>query len=84
VWRATGGNPDVLSQLYQHEWDVDKVVESLVEHRKLRLFIRSLSDVEKAWLNEALEDPDTLFARERLSLLQRLVELNLVVDDLPA
>jgi len=84
VWRATGGNPDVLSQLYQHEWDVDKVVESLVEHRKLRLFIRSLSDIEKAWLNEALEDPDTLFARERLSLLQRLVELNLVVDDLPA
>jgi hypothetical protein len=84
VWRVTGGNPDVLSQLYQHEWDVDKVVESLVEHRKLRLFIRSLSDIEKAWLNEALEDPDTLFARERLSLLQRLVELNLVVDDLPA
>jgi len=34
-------------------------------------------------LLEAVEDPDTLFTRERMPLLNKLVELNLVVDAVP-
>jgi hypothetical protein len=37
--------------------------------------------MEVGWLEEALEDPDTLVkARERRQLKEKLVELNLIVD----
>jgi len=41
-----------------------------------------LSPEERGWLAEAVEDPDTLFARERLPLIDKLVELNLIVDSI--
>ena len=38
---------------------------------------------EREWLAEAVKDPDTLFVRERLPLMHRLVEQNLIMDVYP-
>ena len=82
IWRFTSGNPDILSQLYQYNWDVESVIKNIIKSKKLYSFIYSLSNEEKEWLIRAVEDPDTLFTREKISLLNKLVELNLVVDDI--
>jgi hypothetical protein len=84
VWRLTGGNPRVLAQLYESKWDVEFTIRSLAESKKLEIFISSLDSDERGWLLKAVEDPDTLLARERMPLLNRLVELNLIVDNIPA
>ena len=83
VWRLTGGNPRVLAQLYEAGWRPEKVVETLAEKKRLALFAGSLSGEEREWLRQAVEDPDTLFARERIPLMETLVELNLIVDSIP-
>ena len=82
VWRWTGGNPSILSQLYQAGWDVSVVIDNIVRERKLRRHVESLDEVERKWLEEAVEDPDSLFIRERLPLMSRLVELNMIVDSI--
>jgi energy-coupling factor transporter ATP-binding protein EcfA2 len=82
VWRLTGGNPRVLSMLYQARWSVDKVVNSITTSKRLDAFVLSLSAEERKWLLEAAENPDTLLAKERLPLINKLVELNLVVDSI--
>jgi hypothetical protein len=69
--------------LYVNEWNVDVVIEGVVRARKLGAFVSSLSSDERRWLYEAIEDPDTLYSRERIPLLNKLVELNLVVDEIP-
>jgi energy-coupling factor transporter ATP-binding protein EcfA2 len=83
VWRLTGGNPRVLAQLYEAKWQPEKVVETLAEKKRLTLFAGSLSPEEREWLRQAVEDPDTLFARERIPLMEKLIELNLIVDSVP-
>jgi energy-coupling factor transporter ATP-binding protein EcfA2 len=81
LWALTGGNPRMLSQLYQAGWDEEEVITHLARGRRLGDFIGSLNDMEVGWLEEALEDPDTLVkARERRQLKEKLVELNLIVD----
>jgi hypothetical protein len=62
----------------------EKAIEKIVEVKKLRAFVALLSADERTWLCEAIENPDTLFTRERMQLLNKLVELNLVVDDVPS
>ncbi|WP_069808334.1 ATP-binding protein [Vulcanisaeta thermophila] len=83
AWGLTGGNPKMLEELYKARWDVNEVLRDIIETRGLRKFIESLSGVERRWLQEAVDDPDTLFVRERMSLLEKLVELNLVLDNIP-
>jgi hypothetical protein len=83
LWMITGGNPDALRRLYQANWEINSVVKDVITSRKLEALISSLNDEEKNWLIEATEDPDTLFVRERLELLKRLVEINLIIDTLP-
>jgi len=83
VLRLTGGNPRILAQLYQADWNTDTVVKSLIDSKKLDAFISSLSSDERMWLSEAVNDPDTLFTRERIQLLNKLVNLNLAVDAIP-
>ena len=83
IWKLTGGNPRILAQLYEFKWNVDLVITSLTGSKKLDAFIASLSNSEKGWLLEAIEDPDTLLTRERILLLNKLVELNLVIDAIP-
>jgi Cdc6-like AAA superfamily ATPase len=82
-WRTTGGNPRVFAQLYESEWNAIRVIKNLAESKNLHAFAFSLSSDERRWLLEAVEDPDTLFTRERMPLLNELVELNLVVDAVP-
>jgi len=80
VWRLTGGNPGMLAKLYQMEWSVDDVIKSIITSKKLDTFILTLSIEEKRWLLEAVEDPDTLLAKEKLPLMEKLIELNLIID----
>jgi len=82
VWRIMGGNPGILRQLYRLDWDVNKAIEEIIRAKGLVEFVRSLSKEEREWLTEALEDPDALFTRERLPLMHRLVEENLIMDDI--
>ncbi len=82
VWRITGGNPEVLASLYKADWDVERVIKVIIKSKKLGEFIASLDEVEKKLLDRAVEDPDSLIVREGIPLLEKLVNLNLVVDEL--
>jgi energy-coupling factor transporter ATP-binding protein EcfA2 len=82
AWRLTGGNPHLLRELYRKQWNVDKVVAEILETKALRDFATALTGEEREWLKQAAEDPDTLFAREQLPLLRKLVEANLAVDNM--
>jgi len=82
VWRLAGGNPWVLSLLYQAGWSAESVVEELSRKKRIASLLLSLSPEERGWLAQAVEDPDTLFARERIPLLDKLVDLNLIVDSI--
>jgi hypothetical protein len=80
VWMWTGGNPSVLAVLYENRWRWDDAVRAFIEQRGVAYIIRSLTPTERAWLEEAVGDPDTLFVRERMSLLNKLVEMNAVAE----
>jgi GTPase SAR1 family protein len=80
VWRLTGGNPGMLAKLYQMGWSVDEVIKSIITSKKLDTFTLTLNTEEKRWLLEAVDDPDTLLAKEKLPLMQKLIELNLIID----
>jgi hypothetical protein len=82
VWRLTGGNPGMLAKLYRARWSVDEVVKSIIASKDLGTFILSLSAEERKWLMEAVENPDTLPAKERLQLMQKLIELNLIISSI--
>ena len=74
------GPENITGNFNRLNWDVDKAVEAVMRAKSLLEFARSLSKEEREWLAEAVEDPDTLFVRERLPLMHRLVEQNLVMD----
>ena len=80
VWMWTGGNPSVLAVLYENRWRWDDAVRAFIEQRGVAYIIRSLTPAERAWLEEAVGDPDTLFVRERMGLLNKLVEINMVAE----
>jgi len=82
VWRLTGGNPGMLAKLYQMKWSVDEVIKSIITFKKLDTFILTLSAEERKWLLEAVENPDTLLAKEKLPLINKLIELNLIIDSI--
>ena len=80
AWRLTGGNLEMLARLYQAGWSADGVIKSLIASKNLDTLTPTLSPEEREWLRQAVEDPDTLLAREKLPLIEKLVELNLIVD----
>jgi hypothetical protein len=82
VWRITGGNPGMLAKLYQARWSVDEVIKSIITSKDLDTFILSLSAEERKWLMEAVENPDTLLAKEKLPLINKLIELNLIISSI--
>ncbi|MEM2025594.1 MAG: ATP-binding protein, partial [Desulfurococcaceae archaeon] len=55
VWRATGGNPHLLGELYEAKWDVGIVVDKLVERKRLA---PGFTAKWRPWLEKAVEDPD--------------------------
>ncbi|MEM4731547.1 MAG: ATP-binding protein [Desulfurococcaceae archaeon] len=83
VWRAAGGNPNLLAELYKARWDADSVVKELLREKRIKAFVNSLSDAERELLRRALDDPDALFTREGIPLMDKLVDMNLIVDTLP-
>jgi hypothetical protein len=72
-----------VAELYEFKWDIELVIRNLIESKKLDTFISSLSDDEKKWLSEAIIDPDLLLTKDRIPLLNKLVELNLIIDAVP-
>jgi len=82
AWRLTGGNPNALRMLYQTNWNVDAVIESIITSKKLGAFVSSLTPDERMWLLEAVENPDSLMTRERIHLANKLIELNMIVDEI--
>ena len=81
VWRITGGNPKLLGRLYEARWSADEIVDELIKARGLVGFVESLGGGDRELLAKALDEPDALVSREGKPLLDKLVALNLVVDD---
>ena len=73
----------MLSQLYEAGWDVETILRRIIDDKRLKALISSLLPEEKRWLKDAVEDPDTLLARERMQLMDKLVEFNLIIDTIP-
>jgi hypothetical protein len=63
-------------------WDIDKAIKNIITSKRLDAFIHTLSAEERKWLLEAVENPDTLLAKEKLPLMQKLTELNLVISSI--
>jgi len=93
VWRLTGGNPGALKDLYLSGWSFEKAVERIVSGRGLKKVVGDLAETQRRILIEVVEDPDALYRELRmaqtregkkvvLELIDKLVELNLIVDDI--
>jgi energy-coupling factor transporter ATP-binding protein EcfA2 len=82
AWNLTGGNPYILRELYRKQWNVNSVAIGIIEAKDLRDFVTTLKEEERIWLKEAIEDPDTLYTRERMPILHKLVEMNLAVSSM--
>jgi hypothetical protein len=77
VWRLTGGNPAFLSRLYQARWDANAVIHLLIEDKGIS---PSFISKWRKWLEEAVRDPDTLWAPDApQELINELIERNLIV-----
>ena len=83
VWKTTGGNPHLLGELYKAKWDADKVLRDLADVKKIATLVNMLGEEERELLRRAVDDPDLLFTREGIPLMDKLVDLNLIVDTLP-
>ncbi|MEM4971920.1 MAG: ATP-binding protein [Sulfolobales archaeon] len=83
IWRFSGGNPAVLANLMTSGWVFDRVVDWLIREKRVKGFISSLAEYERELLAKAVEDPDVLMSREGIGLMDKLVELNLIVDVIP-
>jgi hypothetical protein len=77
VWRWTGGNPRMLGRLYSSGWAVGRVAEDVIREKGLTAeFIRRWG----RWLEEAVEDPETLWTGDVPEELVRELEArNLIV-----
>ncbi|AFA39512.1 Archaeal ATPase [Pyrobaculum oguniense TE7] len=83
VWRATGGNPKLLGELYKAGWSAEKALREIADERRITAFVKTLRDEERELLRRAVDDPDVLYTREGIPLMERLADLNLIVDTLP-
>ena len=77
VWRLTGGNPDMLLELYKRSWNVDKMVKALIRDKELTPgFIAKWRN----WLKKTIEDPEALWSPDAPEeLIRQLVERNLIL-----
>ena len=77
AWRATGGNPGLLAELYRSRWDINEVVEELVRRKELT---PEYVQRWRTWLAKAVEDPDALWSPDApRELIDELIEKNLIV-----
>jgi hypothetical protein len=77
VWKWTGGNPNVLRELYMAGWSRDAVVAQLIREKRLTPnFIARW----RVWLEKAVNDPEALWSPDvPEELIKQLVERNLIV-----
>jgi hypothetical protein len=77
VWKWTGGNPNVLRELYMAGWSRDAVVAQLIREKRLTPnFIARW----RIWLEKAVNDPEALWSPDvPEELIKQLVERNLIV-----
>ena len=77
VWKLTGGNPFILSQLHGIGWNIDTIVNTLIEEKNLTpIFVTKW----RKWLEEAVKDPDTLWDPDTPEELNNeLTSRNLIV-----
>lgn len=77
VWKWTGGNPNVLRELYMAGWSRDAVVTQLIREKRLTPnFIARW----RVWLEKAVNDPEALWSPDvPEELIKQLVERNLIV-----
>ena len=77
AWRWTGGNPRMLGRLYSSGWAVGRVVEDVVREKRLTAgFVVRW----RKWLEEAVEDPEALWAGDvPEELVEELEARNLIV-----
>ncbi|WP_052885867.1 ATP-binding protein [Vulcanisaeta distributa] len=80
VWRITGGNPAMLESLYRVGWSAERVLREIIARKNLHTFTSSLGPGDREVLVRALEDPDALMSREGIPLMNRLIELNLIIN----
>ena len=80
IWRLTGGNPRMLAELYRVGWNQWEVINDLITGKNIKAFTASLGDGERKLLTNAIDDPDVLMSREGIPLMNKLVELNLVLE----
>jgi KaiC/GvpD/RAD55 family RecA-like ATPase len=77
VWAMTGGNPRILSQLYEAGWDAEAVVAWLMRAKELT------KDFARRWgpyLREVVEDPQSLWEEGFPSeFREELIAKNLIV-----
>jgi hypothetical protein len=80
VWRLTGGNPYIFSQLYAIGWRIDKTIDTLMDEKSIS---PSLINKWREWLEKAVEDPDTLWSPDTpQDLINELTARNLIVYSL--
>jgi Archaeal ATPase. len=82
AWRLAGGNPNTLVELYKAGWDVDEVAKRLIVSKGLSSFVRSLGREVRELLWRAVEDPDPLLSPEGVPLLERLIDINVLIDSI--
>ena len=77
IWKLTGGNPDMLSKLYQAAWSVNRVITELIESKEIT---SSFIEKWKVWLEEAVKDPDSLWRADVPDeFVRELITRNLIV-----
>lgn len=77
IWLLTGGNPSLFSQLYQVKWNTDTVINALIENKGIT---PSFINKWRNWLEEAVRDPDALWAPDApQELVKELIEKNLII-----
>jgi len=82
AWRLAGGNPNTLVELYKAGWDVDEVAKRLIVSKGLSSFVRSLGREVRELLWRAVEGPDSLLSPEGVPLLERLIDINVLIDSI--
>lgn len=77
AWRWTGGNPRMLGRLHTAGWAAERVVVDVLREKGLTAeFVRRW----RRWLEEAVEDPETLWTDDvPEELIRELEARNLVV-----
>jgi hypothetical protein len=77
VWRLSGGNSRILSRLYQLDWNVNTIINVLIEEKEITpTFVGRW----RSWLELAVEDPDNLWdPNTPEELVNELIRKNLIL-----